>query len=98
MHGNLDFCSRDKSEAMDLPNDWNTSVRLIIPPLRRDRWFKSSPPQPNYLPQAALCAKVQRRSIERIAIQSSSMVERSAVKVFPAFSRCARELKRNAFT
>ena len=37
------------------------------------------PPQPNFLAARGPVRKVQRRSIERIAIQSSSVVERSAV-------------------
>ena len=37
------------------------------------------PPQPNFLAARGPLRKVQRRSIERIAIQSSSVVERSAV-------------------
>ena len=37
------------------------------------------PPQPNFLAARVPLRKVQRRSIERIAIQSSSVVERSAV-------------------
>ena len=74
---NSSFAQETKRRRWILPNDWNTSVRLMIPRLAGSL-VQIQPPQPNYLPHAVLCAKFNAAQ-SSIAIQSSSVVERSAV-------------------
>jgi hypothetical protein len=63
-------------------------VRLIIPPHRRDRWFKSSPRNQISaglgLPLIALWTNCIRCNRQK-TFQRSSVVERSAVNFLPLF-------------
>jgi hypothetical protein len=71
-------------------------VRLIIPPQRRDRWFKSSARNQISaglgLPLIALWTNCIRCNRQK-TFQRNSVVERSAVNLFPAIFVRFRQFK-----
>src|SRR6266536_6054322 len=75
---NLNFCSKDKREETDFI-ECSDCLGSAHNPAPAGSLVQIQPPQPNHLPRGGPVRKVQRRSIGRIAIQSSSVVERSAV-------------------